>query len=101
MRDPVRACEQIAQTIGQDGADSLAASSGNSDVVNGPQPAETAPRDGTEFLAKFYGVDGLRWCRWDIEHCDGWHTAYFNGYGYEDSFWYVDELEGWMPIPAH
>jgi len=62
-------------------------------MIEGWQPIETAPKDGTEIL----GSDGVARTsiQWDGEFLDRWELAWPGAYAEDVSFYPTH----WMPLP--
>ncbi len=72
---------------------------GKDEMMSKWQPIETAPKDGTFFLAKLANITDDRYHHWSgrqfvVRYVGAMDWGLFPGMGVGD-----DWLEGWMPLP--
>ena len=69
-------------------------------VSQGWQPIETAPRDGTPFIAKAYVSSTKTGAKWEENHVIWCHDETGEIHSDCEQGWQVDDYSLWMPLPA-
>jgi len=62
-------------------------------------PPETAPKNGSVFIAKFGGHERL-WLTFRNSRNDGWIVAMKTETGFTSAYSDDEFLSGWLPMPA-
>lgn len=63
------------------------------------RPIETAPKDGTPFLAAIYVCHNDEPRRWDM-HVIGYDAAYGEMNSYFETGWEIEDYAFWQPLPT-